>query len=137
MVSDGTRIFKDHQFVPHLVVLLPEFVSVALFGHDVSQLRVFFFQHEQLLVEVVGTAFALEVQDVLKVRDLLLKLDHERVICCADLICACFCHNLLRAICKLQGRDCFFRMINHWTDSGDQCRSCVAAKRVLEQSCDL
>ena len=58
--------------MPHLVVLLPEFVSVALFGHDVSQLRVFFFQHEQLLVEVVGTAFALEVQDVLKVRDLLL-----------------------------------------------------------------
>ena len=52
-------------------------------------------------MEVVGATLPLEIQNVLQMLDLFLKLRDERVILCTDLVLADFCHDLLSPVCKL------------------------------------
>ena len=85
----------------HDTVLLPEHLDLLIIANHLFELRILFLQDEQLLVEVVGATLPLEIQNVLQMLDLFLKLRDERVILSTDLVLANFCHDLLSPVGKL------------------------------------
>lgn len=58
------------------------------------------------------SALSLHVQDVFEVLDLSLKLQHQGIVRCRDLVRGDFLQDLLRSVSELQSRYGLFRMIH-------------------------
>jgi hypothetical protein len=60
--------------------------------------------------------------------DFLLEFQNKRIINRTYLVGAGFGHDLFGSISKLEGRDCFFRVIDNRADCCNQCCPSVAPK---------
>jgi len=76
------------QLTPHDLVFLCQLGALlsASYSDDFLEFTVLFFEDKELLVHVVSTSFALQIQNILQMLDLFLKLDHKSVISGANLI---------------------------------------------------
>jgi hypothetical protein len=55
----AVRMSHYHQLMSHLVVFLPKFLGISILIYDFPELRVFFLQYKQLLMQILRTTLPL------------------------------------------------------------------------------
>lgn len=93
------------------MILLPQLVTVRL-ADLLPQMKVFFFEVQELLLHVLSTALSLYIENVLQVRNFSLQFQNEGVIRCGNLVRCHFLKNLFGPISEFQRRYGLFRVVN-------------------------
>ena len=100
--SHSRACFHLENLLSHKPILLSKNINLVIVINHFLKLRIFFFEDQELLMEIMCAALSFEIQNVLQVLNLLLQLIDKCIILGADSVCAYFSHDLFGSIGKFK-----------------------------------